>query len=199
MKTKKKLLLFSVSLLAPVAIIAPIVTSCGCSGNADGFKDLLYGQQTPDINKDTKANAKSAAIQHFAAQFDPTEIGEKDGTIKVSDFEAEFSGYTITCTDLYWNLIYSFANKCGDNDVYQIVDWNGNEYDSTTINNEITLRDKEGNYTLIGDPTDNFEYSYNSDELDEKGYAEICITLALQSSTLMLPSYLAAQIRVIND
>ena len=53
MKANKRILLFSVSLLVPVAIIAPFVTSCGCSGNTGNFKDLVYGQQTPDITKDT--------------------------------------------------------------------------------------------------------------------------------------------------
>jgi hypothetical protein len=101
MKDRKRILLFSVPLLVPVAIIASFVTSCGCSGNTENFKDLIYGQQTPDITKDTKDNARNAAISHFVAQYDPSQIGNKDGTIKKSDFDSKFSGYSITCTHYY--------------------------------------------------------------------------------------------------
>ena len=198
MKAKKRILLFSVSLLVPVAIIAPFVTSCGCSGNTENFKDLVYGQQTPDITKDTKDNARNAAISHFVTQYDPSQIGNKDGTIKKSNFDSQFSGYSITCTDYYWNLIYYFANICQDKDVYQIVDWNANAYDALTIQNEITLKNKDGNYTLSAHQSDTFKYGYDADELDRTGSAVINITLATDAG-ITIPSYLAARITVIKD
>ena len=198
MKANKRILLFSVSLLVPVAIIAPFVTSCGCSGNTGNFKDLVYGQQTPDITKDTKDNARNAAILHFVAQYDSSQIGNKDGTIKKSDFDSQFSGYSIVCTDYYWNLIYYFANICQDKDVYQIVDWNANAYHALTIQNEITLKNKDGNYTLSAHPSDTFKYGYDADELDRTGSAVINITLATDAG-ITIPSYLAARITVIKD
>lgn len=198
MKAKKRILLFSVSLLVSVAIIAPFVTSCGCSGNTENFKDLVYGQQTPDITKDTKDNARNAAISHFVTQYDPSQIGNKDGTIKKSDFDSQFSGYSITCTDYYWNLIYYFTNICQDKDVYQIVNWNANAYDALTIQNEITLKNKDGNYTLSAHQSDTFKYGYDADELDRTGSAVINITLATDAG-ITIPSYLAARITVIKD
>lgn len=198
MKTNNKLLLFSLSLLVPATIIAPIVTSCGCSGNTDNFKDLVYGLPTPDINKDTKNNAKSVAISHFTTQYDPSQIGQKDGTIKESVFEVVFSEYVISCTDYYWNLIYYFATICQDKDVYQIVDWNKNAYNATTINNDITLKNKDGNYTLSAHQSDTFKYGYDANELNTKGSAVINITLA-SDVRITIPSYLAAQIKVIKD
>ena len=109
-----------------------------------------------------------------------------------------FSEYVISCTDYYWNLIYYFATICQDKDVYQIVDWNTNAYNATTINNDITLKNKDGNYTLSAHQSDTFKYGYDANELDTKGSAVINITLA-SDAKITIPSYLAAQIKVIKD
>ena len=62
----------------------------------------------------------------------------------------------------------------------------------------ITLKNKDGNYTLSAHPSDTFKYGYDADELDRTGSAVINITLATDAG-ITIPSYLAARITVIKD
>lgn len=173
--------------LSPILVIIPTsLTSCGCNAANDEFSNLIYGQKTPEINKNTKNKAMEIATYHFEEQFPIDYYGSE---ITVEQFNEVFSTRSITCTEYYWNLIYNFANICVNNDVYQIINWNNNKQEYNTIKNDITLRNSNGEYTLTARPDDVFVYSYNDE-------GTITITIANDNS-YTIPSYFCAFIKVI--
>ena len=181
MKLSKKIVC-SLFLLPAIVIVPTCLTSCGCNADTDEFNNLVYGQRTPEINKKTKDKAMDIALSHFEEQFPIDKYGPE---ITVQEFNSIFSSLQITCNEYYWNLIYYFANICGDKDVYQIINWNNNQ---DKIENDITLRNIAGEYTLKAHP-DDFKYSYNDAGI-------ITITLANDGS-YTIPSYYGASIKVI--
>ena len=173
--------------LSPVLVIVPTcLTSCGCNANNDEFNTLIYGQKSPEINKNTKAKALNIAIRHFEEQFPIDKYGPE---ITVEEFNSDFLSREITCNEYYWNLIYNFANICADNNVYQIIDWNNNNQKDKSVTNSIKLRNRNGEYTLAAHPDDVFKYSYND-------VGTIIITLA-NDNTYTIPSYYGASVKVI--
>lgn len=187
MKLSKRIVR-SLFLSSVLVIISTSLTSCGCNAANDEFNNLIYGQKTPEINKNTKDKAKEIAALHFEEQFPIDVYGPE---ITIEQFNVVFSSRSITCTEYYWNLIYNFANICANNDVYQIINWNENDnkQEDKTIKSKITLRNSNGEYTLTAHPNDVFKYSYND-------AGTITITIANDNS-YTIPSYFGAFIKVI--
>lgn len=185
MKLSKKFVCFL--FLSPVLVIVPTcLSSCGCNAEVDEFSTLIYGQKSPEINRNTKTKALDIAIRHFEGQFPIDKYGP---TITVEQFNNDFLSKEITCNEYYWNLIYHFADICADNNVYQIVNWNNNDQENKTIKNDIRWRDRNGEHTWVAHPDGVFKYSYND-------AGTIIITLA-NDDTYTMPSYYGDSVKVI--